>query len=86
MTISTIIPAMISYPPITITRFSLKATPGAKIGCGYEGNFFQPKNSQINVHIKNFNSIKPSFIFCVSKISPLDNDTLSYVCPPMMTI
>ena len=30
-------------------------------------------------------AIKPSPIFCVSIIKALDNETLSYVCPPMIS-
>lgn len=41
-----------SYSPITMTQFSEKATPGAKSGCGYEGNFFQPKQNKQNLTIQ----------------------------------
>jgi hypothetical protein len=35
-----------SYPPMTMIRFSEIVTPGAKSGCGYGGNFFQPKQNK----------------------------------------
>jgi len=35
-----------------MTQFSEKATPGAKSGCGYEGNFFQPKQNKQNLTIQ----------------------------------
>ena len=46
--------------------------------------FSNPNKTKRKTSLKHA-AIKPSSIFCVSIMKALDNEILSYVCPPMIT-